>query len=445
MSEKTCKSNGTLRQKKKRSRSKKTAHSKQMICYFLLALFSIAFIIIASSITMDGAVILSSQTASVQESVVVKVTNVLDTIEDTVNLDETTTFTTTTITYEGVVITGESQGKTITATQSYDSMTTLTPTPARVGDLFFAYRYEDAEDYVTGAYIRLPIIAVALVLFIILFLLFARWRGLGSLFALLMSLLAVFIVFVPAILSGRNIYLWSLIVCAYTIAITPLFVGGFNRKSVAATLGCMGGVAIAAGLTLLLNSLARITGAADEDSMYVVLIREDPIDLRAVTFAAILIGALGAALDVSMSVASAVDELHRRNKDASSGALATSGMNVGRDIIGTQMSTLVLAYIGGSLLVVLLLIAYQSSVLEMLNLEMVVIEMLQSLVGSFTILFVIPATAVISAILLGGDRVELQSGDSSQNKKAGKTHRRTYHQELIDDTESTTEEFHIGH
>ncbi|MDO4566666.1 MAG: YibE/F family protein, partial [Oscillospiraceae bacterium] len=189
------------------------------------------------------------------------------------------------------------------------------------------------------------------------------------------------------------------------------------------------------------NSLMRITGAVDEDAMYVVLILSEPIDLKAVTFAAILIGALGAALDVSMSIASAVSEISEGEAGASRGQLAQSGLKVGRDIIGTQISTLVLAYIGGSLSAVLLLIAYQSSVFELLNLELVIIELLQSLVGAFTILFTIPATALVSAALLSREAKRPQNGE---RETAGE--KRLYHApRSVSRPERGEGEFKIGH
>lgn len=409
---------------------------RNVILYAALTLASVIFIALGNAVTSRGAELFTAQTASVAQTDVAAVREITDIKQTTNQISDTATFTVTEISYEAEVLLGERRGKRLSVTQTYDNMSALTPTPVRVGDIYFIYTYADGS-VATGNLIRLTMLLPAFAVFVLLFILFARLKGASSLFALLMSVLSIFLVFVPAILSGRNVYLWALVICVYTVAITPFFVGGFNRKSLAAALGCLGGVAVAAALTALLNSLMRITGAADEEAMYVALILENPIDLRAVTFAAILIGALGAALDVSMSIASAVSEMKQSSPDAPASQLARSGMSVGRDIIGTQISTLVLAYIGGSLSVVLLLIAYQNSVFELLNLELVIIELLQSLVGAFTILFVIPATALVSARLLSG----------GAETKHGEKHR--VHHERHEDGDApapnAAEGFHIGH
>ena len=408
---------------------------RNFLLYCALTLASIAFIALGNLITSKGAKLFTGQTASVAETNVAVIREITDTKETTTQISDTAFFTVTEISYEAEVLFGERAGERLSATQTYDNMGSVVPAPVSVGDIYFLYTYADGS-VLTGNLVRLTVLLPAFAVFALLFILFARFRGASSLFALLMSVLSIFLVFVPAILSGRSVYLWALIICVYTVAITPFFVGGFNRKSLSAALGCLGGVGVAAALTALLNSLMRITGAGDDESMYVALILENPIDLRAVTFAAILIGALGAALDVSMSIASAVAEMKLSSPDAGSSQLARSGMNVGRDIIGTQISTLVLAYIGGSLSVVLLLIAYQNSVFELLNLELVIIELLQSLVGAFTILFVIPATALVSARLLSG-------GGSGGHEAKRRIHHEREHG--ADTVPTVAEGFHIGH
>ena len=124
-----------------------------------------------------------------------------------------------------------------------------------------------------------------------------------------------------------------------------------------------------------------------------------PIDLKAIIFAAILIGALGAIMDVSMSISSSLWEVKEKSGATSFNTLFRSGMNIGRDVMGTMANTLILAYIGSSLSIVLLLSAYSTSLIYLLNREMIVVEILQALVGSFGILFAMPLTSFICAII----------------------------------------------
>lgn len=130
-----------------------------------------------------------------------------------------------------------------------------------------------------------------------------------------------------------------------------------------------------------------------------VLNSADPVDLKAIIFSAIIIGALGAIMDVAMDIASALNELAATTAEPTRKMLLQAGNNIGRDILGMMSNTLILAYIGGSLTIVLLFFAYNHSLLYLLNKEMVVVEILQAVIGSFGILFTIPFTSFICSRL----------------------------------------------
>ena len=131
----------------------------------------------------------------------------------------------------------------------------------------------------------------------------------------------------------------------------------------------------------------------DDDSLHLYLLNEDrPIDLKAIIFSAIIIGAIGAIMDVSVSIASSLKELQDQVEHVSFGMLLKSGITIGKDMMGTMANTLILAYIGSSLSVTLLLVAYSNSLLTLFNREMIVVEILNALVGSFGILLTIPLT-----------------------------------------------------
>ena len=181
---------------------------------------------------------------------------------------------------------------------------------------------------------------------------------------------------------------------------TLVVVSGFNPKTSAAIIGCISGIALSAILVLIMNSILKLTGVVDEASVYLLLMNPDhPVDLKAIIFGAIIIGAMGAIMDVSMSISSALYEMKENYAAHSFGQLVASGMTIGRDIMGTMANTLVLAYIGSSLSTVLLLITYNSSLLDLMNREMVVIEILQAIIGSLGILMTLPLTAIASGFL----------------------------------------------
>ena len=153
-------------------------------------------------------------------------------------------------------------------------------------------------------------------------------------------------------------------------------------------------------LTLLMSYLMQLTGMISEETLYLQLVQTaNPIDLRGLVFAAIIIGALGAIMDVAMDIASSLNEMRQNIPNISGKQLIKSGMNIGRDVMGTMANTLILAYIGSGLITTLLLVAYNVSFIELMNMEFIVVEILQALVGSIGILLAIPMTAIISAAI----------------------------------------------
>lgn len=274
--------------------------------------------------------------------------------------------------------------------------------PVEVGDTVILYNIPNealGTDWALSEYVRTDSLIVLAIVFVILLLIFGRKQGLQTIVSLVYTILAIFLVFIPSILSGKNIYFWSVLTCVYIIFMTFLIISGYNKKSLVAGIGCFGGIMVSGLLTRFMDNFLKLTGLVDQDSAYLMFINPDnPIDLKAIIFAAIIIGALGAIMDVSMSIASSLHEIKLHTEKISFKKLIVSGMRIGRDIMGTMSNTLILAYIGGSLGIVLLLISYNSSIFDILNREMVVVEILQALVGSFGILFTIPLTAIASGI-----------------------------------------------
>ena len=156
-----------------------------------------------------------------------------------------------------------------------------------------------------------------------------------------------------------------------------------------------------------MSKILNLTGFIDEDYVFLNYLELDkPIDLVAIIWSGILIGSLGAVMDVAMSIASAMNELAENMDKKTFSRLLRSGMNIGRDAIGTMTNTLILAYVGGSLATVLLLIAYNRNLLYLFSLEMIVVEVLQAIVGSMGILFAVPVTAIFSAYIFTRDTRE---------------------------------------
>ncbi len=236
--------------------------------------------------------------------------------------------------------------------------------------------------------------------FLLLILLVGRLKGISTILSLCLTCVAIFAVYIPGILNGINIYLITSILCIYIIVMSIIILNGYSKKTLCAILGNICGVAISAGLALLMNYVLKITGLIDQDYMFLTFLNPDnPLDLKALVWGGIVVGSLGAIMDVAVSLASSVNELAEHMENSTFSKLFKSGMNIGKDAIGTMTNTLILAYIGSSLAIVLLFMAYNRNILFLLNMEMIIVEISQAIVGSIGILAAVPMTVGISAYI----------------------------------------------
>lgn len=307
------------------------------------------------------------------------------------------------VTFQAEVLTGPRKGEILLGVQNLDYTPPYlyTNEVAEGNKVLLVDAGLDASEWHFVEFIRTDKLLILGGLFVLLLLLMGGMKGFNTLLTLALTFLAVFAVFIPAILSGRNIYLWAILTCLYAILTTLVILNGWHRKSWITVLGCFGGVLVAGLLAFVMDRSLMLTGVTSDESLFLAYLPTDvPIDLRAIIFAAIIIGAMGAIMDVAMSIASALTEIKSKSPDISSRELFQSGLTIGRDIMGTMANTLVLAYVGSALAMVLLLIVSDISLLFLLNREMIVVEILQALVGSFGIFFAIPLTSLFAALLL---------------------------------------------
>lgn len=378
---------------------------KKKLVYILTVLFSVVFIAVGYAYTSAKSTFVES-TATAQKAKIVRITD-----EKTTELsvaDEKYKYII--VYFTARVLSGENKGQSIDAAQVIDEMYLIQMGKVKQGSkVIISKNFDDKVDteYIFSEFIRTDSLIVLGLVFCLLLLIFGRMKGANTLLSLAFTCLAVFLVFIPSVLSGLNIYFWSILICIFITVMTLLLVNGANAKSFAAGAGCIGGVIIAGALMKFMDLFLHLTGQTDECSIYLQQLNpNDPIDLKALIFAAIIIGAVGAIMDVAMSMASSLYELHEKAPDASSASLIRSGLSIGRDIMGTMANTLVLAYIGSSLCTVLLLFVYDATFLEIINKELIVVQILQSLVGSFGILFAIPFTTAVSALLYTGGKLK---------------------------------------
>ncbi|WP_018212512.1 YibE/F family protein [Desulfitobacterium hafniense] len=374
----------------------------ELLIYIATIIFSVLFLLIGNSVATKGLTVFNGDDFG--ETVVkAKIEAITDRISDDYSLaGDTTMVKNVQVTFEATLLDGEEKGERVTGTQIIDGMLNIGTPEVEQGDkvLLVAYEGQPEMEWQFMEFVRTDKLLIFGLLFILALLVFGGIKGLNTILSLVFTCAAIFMVFIPAILSGKNIYVSAIVICLYTIVATYLIINGFNKKTLTAILGCFGGILVSGILTIIVNRVLELTGYVDEESIYLTYISTGtPIDLKAIIFAAILIGALGAIMDVSMSIASSLWEVKEKSGLSSFNTLFRSGMNIGRDVMGTMANTLILAYIGSSLSIVLLLSAYSTSLIYLLNREMIVVEILQALVGSFGILFAMPLTSFICAII----------------------------------------------
>ncbi len=272
--------------------------------------------------------------------------------------------------------------------------------PVEVGDTVIITKADEDEHFSFVAKSRLLQLIIMTLLFILLIIAIGGKKGVLTIVTLSLTVIALFSILIPAILSGTNVYLITTIVVVFIIFTTISILSGYGKKSFCAIFGNILGVVLAAGLTLLFNHVLGITGIVDEDYLFLSLQENGPkIDLIAVVWSSIIIGSLGAVMDVSISISSSLEEIAKEMKVPKKTKLIKAGMNIGRDIIGTMTNTLILAYVGSSLAVILLFTLYNRNLLFLFNLEMIVVEISQAIIGSMAVIITVPATVVIGAIM----------------------------------------------
>ncbi len=238
-------------------------------------------------------------------------------------------------------------------------------------------------------------------LFVLFLIVIGKKKGLMSLLSIVITVLLIFIIFVPLVLWGVSPIIAALIISVLSTVATMYLVAGVNSKTNAAVLGTVLSLIFASTLALVAVKLGHLTGFMGEESVFLYTQRPD-LSFTGILAASIIIAALGALMDVAVSIASTINEIHITDKNLSIRELFKSGMNVGRDIIGTMSNTLILVYLGSAMPLVLLSSNIDAG--KFFNLNQVSSEILSALTGSISLLACVPLTAIMTACLVKGKK-----------------------------------------
>ena len=386
------------------SKQKKKFDVKKGIIWVVTVMISITAILVGNRAVLGSSSMFLGEGDDIVRATV---TDVMDSSSSTLDLGGEAVYENTAIAFRCMIEQGPSKGQMVDAEQTLDGMYAGSNFTKEVekGDKVLVLYSEDlalsgGNPWQFSDYYRFDKIIILLAIFMVLILIIGRWKGVNTLLSLLFTFAFVFMVFVPAVMAGYNAYLWASITCIFTIMMTLILINSISKKTWATIIGCVAGTIIAAAGTVIMTEVMQLTGFVDEHSYYLTLLdTEVPINLTAIVFAAIVIGAVGAIMDVAMDLSSSLYELSEHVPDITFGRLCKSGMAISRDIMGTMANTLVLAYIGSSLSCIMILPTYSTSAMDLMNREVIIVELLQAIIGSLAILLTAPCTVVTCGVL----------------------------------------------
>lgn len=262
------------------------------------------------------------------------------------------------------------------------------------------YRFADFQ--------RRPVLIWLVLLFVGVVAWLGRWRGVAALGGLVASIVILLLFVLPAILDGRSPVLVAVFGSA-AIAFVALYLAhGFTRMTTVAVIGTMAALTLTAVLSGLVVSLSEFTGLASEESSLLTLF--EGVNVRGLLLAGIVLGATGAIDDVTVTQASAVWELKAANRDLRASELFSRGLRVGRDHIASMVNTLLMAYAGASLPLVVLFVLSDQSLGAVANSEVVAVEIVRTLVGSIGLVAAVPLTTWLAAIAADGSHSSHSTG-----------------------------------
>ncbi len=263
--------------------------------------------------------------------------------------------------------------------------------------------YNDEGDlYVVAVtnYDRSTVLIIALAVFAAFIMVAGGKQGVRALLGLLFTLLNLWFILIPLVLRGVSPIFAAILISAYTSAGALLVLTGFTKKTLCAFLGCVGGVMAAGIFAWIVTTLTPMNGFNMSEAEELILRASDlPLKISGLLISGILLSALGALMDTSMSIVSALHEVYEQNPSLTRKQIFRSGMNIGRDTMGTMANTLILAFVGSAFNLLILFQVYKYPMIQILNSDMIVIEILQGIAGSIGIIATTPLVAALSAVI----------------------------------------------
>lgn len=246
----------------------------------------------------------------------------------------------------------------------------------------------------------IPLLCCVVILMLAIFAI-GGGKGIKAIAGLGYSMFLIIYLVLPAVYSGYSPIFMSILTAALSTAVTLLLLNGQSHKTAAATLSTMAGMFFSLVLFMIMSSLLHINGSSTSEAEGLILIQQSTgLQIKDVLFAGVLISSLGAIMDVGMSIVSSLYEVYYHNPHLTEKDLFKSGIEIGKDMIGTMTNTLILAFTGSAFVTLLVFISYQVQFNQLLSSNYLTIEIAQGICGTFGIVLTVPAASAITAFFL---------------------------------------------
>ncbi len=289
-----------------------------------------------------------------------------------------------------------------TTVQVLNFVTRTTPLEGTVGTRYILGSYDGFITANIMSYERSGLLVLLLVAFLGMVILYGRKKGLAAVAALVVTLLNVVFLFIPMLINGVPAIPAAILVVLLSTLYTMVVLNGLCKKSLIATACCTLCTAFAGVLAWLVGRFGWISTLNTPEVENLLFITENTkFRIDNLLTAGILISSMGAVMDTCMSIVSSLYELRDQNPAITHKQLRKSGMNIGKDIMGTMTNTLILAFVGSSLNLIVIYYMYSMPAISLLNTDFIVVEAVKGLIGSMAVVMSIPCAAALTAAVLG--------------------------------------------
>lgn len=377
----------------------KTIDKKELLTRALFALLAFAVLLGAHFYADAGKVGYESTVDSGVEYETARVTAVLS--DDTEPNPQYENVTVGKQQLELELLSGRYKGDRVTITNYLSPFSNYSIVAAEGTELSVRVNTTGNNEYTVSVYnySRSSNLWIFIAIFALALLLIGGKQGIAAIFGLAVTMLGVLFVLLPLLVNrGWAPIPTTLLVVTFTMFISYILIGGLHTKAMTAAFGAFGGVLLAGLFAFLAGKIIRISGLnMDEAEALFLTATDNGLTVRELFICGILISAEGAIMDIAMSVASAVEEVHRIDPSRSAKELFISGMHIGRDAMGTMANTLVLAFAGTGLNMMIFIYAYDVSYTQLINTDFVAMELIRALAGSLGMILTVPLVAAVAA------------------------------------------------